>query len=113
MARIVHRATIAGIGGTPSDRWFETRSGTRLNMALVLLDEGVELLQLRLVGTGVVRTLRSIPYVDIAGVDVDDGFLELKLAIRTSGDALKVAGGKRGIGAAPPVAEELRRRIAT
>jgi hypothetical protein len=93
--------------------WFETRgSGTSLNMALVLSDDQVELLQLRAIGTGVVRTLRSIRYADIAGVDVDDGFLELKFTIRTSGDTVKVAGGKRGIGAAPPVVDELRRRIA-
>jgi hypothetical protein len=93
--------------------WFETRgSGTSLNMALVLEHDQVELLQLRVIGTRPVKSLRSIPYADVVGVDVDDGFLELKVAIRTSRDTLKLAGGKRGIGAAPPVIDELRRRIA-
>jgi hypothetical protein len=93
--------------------WFETRgSGTSVNMALVLSDDEVELVQLRPIGTGVVRTLRSIPLADVAGVHVDDGFLELKITIRTARDTLKVAGGKRGLGAAPPVVDVLRRRIA-
>ncbi len=50
--------------------WFETRgSGTSLNMALVLFDEEVELVQLRVIGNPLVRTLSSIPYADIAGVE--------------------------------------------
>ena len=93
--------------------WFETRgSGTALNMALVLFDDEAQLVQLRLMGTGEVRRLRSMPYDDIAGVEVDDGFLELKFTIRTSRDALELAGNKRGVGAALPVVDELRRRIA-
>jgi hypothetical protein len=93
--------------------WFETRaSGTSLNMALVLEEDQVELLQLRAIGTRPVRTLRSIPYADITGVDVEDRWLELKITIRTARDSIAVNGGKRGVGAAPPVVDELRRRIA-
>jgi hypothetical protein len=93
--------------------WFETRgSGTSINMALVLEGDQLELVQLRAIGTRPVRTLRSIPYADIAGVDASDRWLEVKITIRTAGDALELAGGKRGVGAAPPVIDELRRRIA-
>ena len=43
---------------------------------------------------------------------VEDPWLELKITIRTLRDTLELAGGKRGVGAAPPVIDALRRRIA-
>ena len=93
--------------------WLTIRgSGKTLGMALVLEDDHVELLQLSPLGNRPVGTLRSIPYADIAGVDADDRFLEIRIAIRTNHDALELTGGKRGVGAAPPVIDELRRRIA-
>ncbi len=93
--------------------WLTIRgSGRTLNMALVLEGDKVELLKLRPVGTRPVTTLRSIAYADIAGVDVDDRWLEVGIAIRTNRDALVLTGGKRGVGAAPPVIDVLRRRIA-
>ena len=87
-------------------------SGTTLGMALVVEDDHFELLQLSAFGTGV-GTLRSIPYADIAGVETRDWLLEVRIAIRTNQDVLELAGGKFGVGAAPPVIEVLRRRIAT
>jgi hypothetical protein len=176
MPRIVHRATTAGIGGTPSVRgmsrfteriahhlgrpveaacavrptwttpviavgagagaafgtivwggpfmaaagvivgygifWLTLRgSGKTLAMALVLEDDHVELLRMSSFNKPV-GTLRSIPYADIAGVDTRSWFLEVRISIATGRDALELAGGKFGVGAAPPVIDELRRRIA-
>jgi hypothetical protein len=87
-------------------------SGKTLGMALVVEDDHVELLQLSAFGNRPVGTLRSIPYAEIAGVDTRDWLLEIRIAIRTKQDALELAGGKFGVGAAPPVIDVLRRRIA-
>jgi hypothetical protein len=93
--------------------WLAIRgSGKTLGMALVVEDDHLELLRMSPLGNRPVGTLRSIPYADVAGVDTRDRFLEVRIDIRTSTDALALAGGKYGHGAAPPVIEELRRRIA-
>jgi hypothetical protein len=93
--------------------WLTIRgSGRSLGMALVLEDDRVDLLQMSPLGSRPVGTLRSIPYADVAGVDANDRFLEVRIVIRTNHDAVELTGGKRGVGAAPPVIEELRRRIA-
>ena len=87
-------------------------SGKTLGMALVVEDDHVDLLQMSAFGNRPVGTLRSIPYAEIAGVDTRDWLLEVRIAIRTNQDVLELAGGKFGVGAAPPVIEVLRRRIA-
>jgi hypothetical protein len=93
--------------------WLATRgSGRTLNMALVVDEDQVELLQMSPLGNRPVGTLRSMPYADIAGVDMRGRLLEVRIDIRTNRDALGLAGGKHGVGAAPPVIDMLRRRIA-
>ena len=87
-------------------------SGRTLGMALVLEDDHVDLMQMSPLGNRPVGTLRSIPYAEIAGVDVRNRFLELRVDIRTNADAIELTGGKHGVGAAPLVIDELRRRIA-
>jgi hypothetical protein len=91
--------------------WLMTRgSGLAVGMALVLEPERVELLRMNAFGTRPTGTVRSIPYADIRGLEARDRLLELIVEIRTVEDTLRLAGGRRGVGAAPPVIEELRRR---
>ena len=93
--------------------WLAIRgSGKTMGMALVVEDDHVELLQMSAFGNRPVGTLRSIPYADIAGVDTRNWLLEIRIDIRTNHEAIELAGGKFGVGAAPPVIEVLRRRIA-
>ena len=55
-------------------------------------------------GNRPVGTLRSIPYAEIAGVDTARLAARGPLRVRTQrSDALELAGGKFGVGAAPPV----------
>jgi hypothetical protein len=90
-----------------------TRGGDRaVAMALVLEDDHVELLRLGPLGTKPVGTLRSIPYADIKGVAADDRLLEVRLVLQTADGQIELDGGRRGVGAAPPVVEELKRRVA-
>jgi hypothetical protein len=92
--------------------WLTTRgSGLAIGMALVLEPERVELLRMNAFGTRPTGTLRSIPYADFRGLEARDRLLELIVELRTVEDTLTLAGGRRGVGAAPPVIEELRRRI--
>jgi hypothetical protein len=87
------------------------RSGLAAAMALVLDSDGVELLALGPLGTRPAGTIRSIPYAEIAGIDARERLLEVRIALRTADGVLELEGGRRGVGAAPPVVEELRRRV--
>jgi hypothetical protein len=53
------------------------------------------------------------PFMAAAGVDLRNWLLEVRIDIRTNRDAIELAGGKFGVGAAPPVIDVLRRRIGT
>ena len=82
-------------------------------MALVLEDDHVELMQMSALGNRPVGTLRSIPYAEIPGVDVAQPLSRVARRHpdeRTTRSSSR--GGKHGVGAAPPVIDELRRRIA-
>jgi hypothetical protein len=81
-------------------------------MALVLGPDGVDLLRLGPFGTRPAGTIRSIAYADITNVATRDRLLEIRLVLEMAQEQLELDGGRRGAGAAPPVVEELRRRIA-
>jgi hypothetical protein len=80
-------------------------------MALVLETDRVDLLRLGL-RNAPKATIRSMPYADVTGVDAREGLLEVRISLRTAGEVLELVGGRRGVGAAPAVIDELRRRIA-
>jgi hypothetical protein len=112
-------AILAGVGGGLGALvgylivWLRTRRGDQaVAMALVLDDDRVELLALGPLGTKPTGTLRSIPYADIRGVAASDRLLEVRIALQTAEGTIELDGGRRGVGAAPPVVEELRRRTA-
>jgi hypothetical protein len=112
-------AIFAGIGGGLGAlvgyliTWLRTRGGDQaVAMALVLESDHLELLRLGPLGTKPVGTLRSIPYADIRGVASQDRLLEVRLVLQTAQGQIELDGGRRGVGAAPPVVEELKRRVA-
>jgi hypothetical protein len=80
-------------------------------MALVLGPDRLELLRLGL-GNRPRATIRSIPYAGVAAVETRDGVLSVGITLRTADEALELQGGKHGVGAAPEVVAQLRRRIA-
>jgi hypothetical protein len=93
--------------------WLRTRGRDRaVAMALVLEPDSVELLRLGPLGTKPAGTLRSIPYADITGVAAEQRLLEIRIVLQTADGQIELDGGRRGIGAAPPVVEELKRRVA-
>jgi hypothetical protein len=112
-------AIFAGVGGGLGAIigylvvWLRTRSGDQaVAMALVLDDDRVELLRLGPLGTKPAGDLRSIPYADIRGVASRDRLLEVRIVLQTADGQIELDGGRRGVGAAPPVVEELKRRVA-
>jgi hypothetical protein len=93
--------------------WLRTRNADRaVAMALVLASDHVELLRLGPLGTKPLGTLRSIPYAEITGVAAEERLLEIRLVLQTADGQIELDGGRRGVGAAPPVVEELKRRVA-
>jgi hypothetical protein len=118
-AVVVGGAIFAGIGGGLGAlvgylvMWLRARSsGLAVAMALLLESDRVELVALGPLGTKPAGTIRSFLYAEIAGVDARRQLLEIRIALRTAEGVLELDGGRRGVGAAPPVVEELRRRIA-
>jgi hypothetical protein len=81
------------------------------SMALVLEPDRVELLRLGPTGTRPAGTLRTIPYADITGVAAENRLLEVRLVLQTADGQIELHGGRRGMGALPPVVDELRRRL--
>jgi hypothetical protein len=63
-------------------------------------------------GTKPAGTLHTIPYADISGVAAEQRLLELRIVLQTADGQIELDGGRRGVGAAPPVVEELKRRVA-
>jgi hypothetical protein len=93
--------------------WLRTRRADRaVAMALVLEPDHVELLRLGPLGTKPVGKLRSIPYADITGVAAEQRLLEIRIVLQTADGQIELDGGRRGVGAAPPAVEELKRRVA-
>jgi hypothetical protein len=93
--------------------WLRTRrGGLAVAMALVLEPDHVELLRLGPMGTKPAGTLRSIPYSEISGVAAENRLFEVRLVLQTADAQIELDGGRRGVGPVPPVAEELKRRIA-
>ena len=94
-------------------QWLTIRgSGLSLSMALVLTDDHLELVRLGLLGGKRSATARTIPYADLLGAEMRVGLLQLGLRLRTAQDEIRLDAGRWGRGAAPPVIDELRRRIA-
>jgi hypothetical protein len=93
--------------------WLRIRgSGLSLSMALVLAADRLELMRLGMTGFRPAGTIRSLPYSEIEGVEVEKKRFEIRIRIRAAGDEIVVDGGRRGVGAARNVVDELRRRIA-
>jgi hypothetical protein len=112
-------AVLAGVGGGLGVLvgylivWLRTRGGGQaVAMALVLQPGHLELLRLGPMGTKPAGTVRSIPYSEISGVAAQQRLLEVRLVLQTAQGLLERDGGRRGVGAAPPVVEELKRRVA-
>jgi hypothetical protein len=76
----------------------------------VLEDDGVELLRLGPLDTKPAGTLRSIPTPTSPGVAAEQRLLEIRIVLQTADGQSELDGGRRGVGAAPPVVEELKRR---
>jgi hypothetical protein len=81
-------------------------------MVLVLGPDRLDLMRLGPFGTRPVGTLRSIAYADITDVAARNRLLEIRLVLQIAKERLELDGGRRGVGAAPPVVEELQRRVA-
>jgi len=116
---VVGGALFAGLGGGLGVIagylivWLRNRgSGLSVAMALILGPDRVDLMRMNAFGTRAVGTIRSYPYGEITGVDLRSKLLEVRIVLETAQGTLRVDGGKRGVGAAPPVVEQLRRRIA-
>jgi hypothetical protein len=91
--------------------WLRSRSaGLAVAMALVLRPDRVELLRLNAMGTRPAGVLRTLPYSDVRGVTMRSRLLEMRIEIETPDGVLRLDGGKRGVGAVPPVVEQLSRR---
>jgi hypothetical protein len=118
---VVGGTLFAGIGGGLGVAvgylllWLRIRgSGQSISMALVLEPDRLDLLRLGALGIAKPSgTIRSIPYTDVTAVHTREGFLEMRIVLRTNDEELDLRGSRRGIGAAPPVIEELRRRVTT
>ena len=92
--------------------WLRARGdGLAASMALVLGPDHLELLRLGPLGTRPTGRLRSIPYSEITGVAAEKRLLEIRLVLQTRNGQVELDGGRRGMGAVPPVAEELKRRV--
>jgi hypothetical protein len=112
-------ALFAGLGGALGVVvgycivWLRVRgSGLGIAMALVLRPDRLDLLRLNAFGTRPVGVARSYAYADLAGVTMRSKLLEVRIELQTADGPIKLDGGKRGVGAAPPVIEQLQRRIA-
>jgi hypothetical protein len=111
-------AIFGGIGGFLGAllgylvNWRIRGSDQAVTMALVLGPDGVELLRLGVLGTKPVATLRSIRYADMRDVAASERMLEVRIVLQTTQGEIELEGARRGVGAAPPVVDELRRRIA-
>ncbi len=115
----VGSALFAGLGGALGVIvgylivWLRHRgAGLSVAMALVLEPDRVELMRMNAFGTRAVGTIRSYAYADITGVEMQSKLLEVRIVLQATQGKLQVDGGKRGVGAAPPVVEHLQRRIA-
>jgi hypothetical protein len=109
----------AGVGGGTGALvgylivWLSVRGrGDTIAMVLALAADRLELYTLSFLRGRPKNLIRAIPYADITGVAVRERILEVGIDVATTGEPLKVDTSKKGIGAGPGFAEDLRRRIA-